>query len=104
MRILLPWSKIHIPGVTAVEITDGTQCIDPIVDVPHSAAAELTAAFAAVALIAAGLCALLKGDTFVMAALLVVLLLVVLVVAPQVPTLMVQLQHAIDARIPVALR
>jgi hypothetical protein len=47
MRILLPWSKIDIPGVTAIEITDDMHRADPIVDVPHSAAAELTAAFAA---------------------------------------------------------
>ena len=47
MRILLPWSKIHTPGISAVEITDETHSADPIVDVPHSAAAELTAAFAA---------------------------------------------------------
>jgi hypothetical protein len=47
MRILLPWSKIEIPGIAAIEIADDMQCIDPIVDVPHSAAAELTAAFAA---------------------------------------------------------
>jgi hypothetical protein len=64
----------------------------------------MLAAFVAVALVAAGLCAVLKGDTFVMAALLVVLLLVVLIVAPQVPTLMTQLQHAIDTKMPLALR
>ena len=64
----------------------------------------MLAAFAAVALIAAGLFALLKGDTFVMVALLIVLLLLVLVVAPQAPMLMAQLQHAIDARMPMALR
>jgi hypothetical protein len=64
----------------------------------------MLAAFAAVALIVAGLCALLKGDTFVMVALLVVLLLIVLIVAPQAPTLMAQLQHAIDAKMPIALR
>ena len=64
----------------------------------------MLAAFAVVALIVAALCALLKGDTFVMVGLLVVLLLIVLIVAPQVPTLMTQLQHAIDARMPIALR
>ena len=64
----------------------------------------MLAAFATVALLAAALCALLKGDTLVMVGLLVVLLLIVLIVAPQVPTLMTQLQHAIDARIPIALR
>ena len=47
MRILLPWSKIGIPGVSAIEITDDTPCTDPIIDVLRSAAAELTAAFAA---------------------------------------------------------
>ena len=64
----------------------------------------MLATFVAVALIVAALCALLKGDTFVMVGLLVVLLLIVLIVAPQVPTLMTQLQHAIDARMPIALR
>jgi galactitol-specific phosphotransferase system IIC component len=64
----------------------------------------MLAAFATVALFVAGLCAVLKGDTFVMVGLLVVLLLIVLIVAPQVPTLMTQLQHAIDARMPIALR
>ena len=64
----------------------------------------MLAAFATVALIVAALCALLKGDTFVMVGLLVVLLLTVLIVAPQVPTIMIQLQHAIDARLPIALR
>ena len=59
----------------------------------------ILATFAAVALIVAGLCALLKGDTFVMAALLVVLLLIVLVVAPQAPTL-----HLNSAQQPVALK
>ena len=64
----------------------------------------MLAAFATVALIVAALCALLKGDTFVMVGLLVVLLLIVLSVAPQAPTLMAQLQHAIDAKMPIALR
>jgi hypothetical protein len=47
MRILLPWSKIDIPGVSAIQITDDMHSTDPIVDVLHSAAAELVAAFAA---------------------------------------------------------
>jgi hypothetical protein len=64
----------------------------------------ILAAAAAVALSIAGLCAVLKGDTLVMAALLIVLLLVMLVVAPQAPTLMAHVQHAIDAKLPLALR
>jgi magnesium-transporting ATPase (P-type) len=61
-------------------------------------------AFVIIALLTAGLFAVLKGDTFLLAALLVVLALVVLVVAPQVPAIMQQLQIAIDARLHVALR
>ena len=64
----------------------------------------MLAAFTAIALVIAGICAVLKGDTLVMVALLVVLLLVVLIVAPQAPTIVAQLQHAIDARMPIALR
>jgi hypothetical protein len=64
----------------------------------------ILATFAAIALIAAGLFAVMKGDTFVMAALLVVLLLVVLVVAPQVLTIMHQIQNTMNAALPVALR
>ena len=64
----------------------------------------ILAAFVTIALLAAGLFAVTKGDTFIMAALLVVLVLVVLVVAPQVPTVMAQVQHAIDAKVPTALR
>ena len=63
----------------------------------------ILAAFAAFALLAAGLFAVSKGDTFIMAALLVVLLLVVFVVAPQVPMIMAQMQHTIDASMPLAL-
>ena len=47
MRLLLPWSKIRTPGISAIEITDDTPSADPIVEVPQNAAAELTAAFAA---------------------------------------------------------
>ena len=64
----------------------------------------ILAIFAAIALLAAGLFAVMKGDTFVMAALLVVLLLVVLVVAPQVSKIMHQIQDAMNASLPVALR
>jgi hypothetical protein len=62
------------------------------------------AIFAALALLAAGLFAVLKGDTLLFAALLIILVLAVLVVAPQVPTIVGQFQHAIDTRLPVALR
>lgn len=64
----------------------------------------MLAAFAALTLLAAGLFAVLKGDTFCFAGVLVVLILIVLVVASQVPTIIAQVQHAIDARLPVALR
>ena len=64
----------------------------------------ILAAFIAIALLAAGLFAVTKGDTLIMTALLVVLALVVLFVAPQVPTVMAQVQHTIDAKVPTALR
>jgi len=62
----------------------------------------LLATFAAIALLAAGLFAITKGDTFIMTVLLVVVALVILVIAPQVPTVMAAIQHAIDAKMPVA--
>lgn len=64
----------------------------------------ILAAFAAASLFAAGLFAVLKGDTFIFVILLIVLALVALVAAPQVPLLMAQLQQAIDAAAPLALR
>jgi hypothetical protein len=64
----------------------------------------ILAAFAAIALIAAGLFAINTGDGAAYLIALVVLVVLVLAVAPQVPTLMTHLQHAIDARIPIALR
>ena len=64
----------------------------------------ILAAFAAFALIASGLFAINTGDGTAYLAALVLLVVLVLVVAPQVPTLMTHLQHAIDAKIPVALR
>jgi hypothetical protein len=64
----------------------------------------LLVAFATVALSIAGLCAVLKGDTLVMAALLLVLLLVVLIVVPQAPTMMHQLQDKLNTALPMALR
>jgi hypothetical protein len=62
------------------------------------------AAFAALALLAAGVFAVLKGDTLTYAALLVVLALLALVGAPHAALLLAQVQHAIDASIPLALR
>ena len=62
----------------------------------------LLAAFAAIALLAAGLFAVTKGDTFIMTVLLVVVVLVILILAPQVPTVMASIQHAIDAKVPMA--
>jgi hypothetical protein len=64
----------------------------------------ILAAFAAIALIAAGLFAISTGDSTAYCVALVVLVVLVLVVAPQVPALMTHLQHAIDANIPIALR
>jgi hypothetical protein len=62
------------------------------------------ATFALIALVVAGLFAISTGDSTTYCVALVVLVVVVLVVAPQVPTLLVQLQHAIDAKIPIAIR
>jgi hypothetical protein len=62
------------------------------------------AAFALIALVAAGLFAISTDDSTAYCIALVVLVVVVLVVAPQVPTLLAQLQHAIDAKIPIAIR
>jgi hypothetical protein len=64
----------------------------------------ILAALALVALLAAGLFAISTGDSTAYCVALVVLIVVVLVVAPQVPTLMAYVQHAIDAKIPIALR
>jgi hypothetical protein len=46
-RILLPWSKVGTPGITAEVVEGDVQTDDPIVEVPHGAAVELAAAFAA---------------------------------------------------------
>ena len=46
-RVLIPWSKIHTPGITAVILVDDVSTADPVVTVPHAAADELIAAFAA---------------------------------------------------------
>jgi hypothetical protein len=64
----------------------------------------ILAAFALLALVAAGLFAISTGDSTAYCVALVVLVVVVLVVAPQVPTLMAHLRHAIDAKIPIAIR
>ena len=62
------------------------------------------AAFALVALLAAGLFAISTSDSTAYCVALVALVVVVLVVAPHVPALMAYVQHAIDAKIPIALR
>ena len=62
------------------------------------------AAFALVALLAAGLFAISTGDSTAYCVALVVLVVLVLIAAPQVPTLMTHLQHALDTKIPIALR
>ena len=64
----------------------------------------ILAAFALLVLVAAGLFAISTGDSAAYCVAFVVLVVVVLVVAPQVPTLMAHLQHAIDAKIPIAIR
>jgi hypothetical protein len=64
----------------------------------------ILAAFALLALVAAGLFAMSTGDSTAYCVALVVLVVVVLVVAPHVPTLMAYVQHALDAKIPIALR
>jgi hypothetical protein len=46
-RLLLPWSQIHIPGITAEVVEGRIQADDLIVEVPPSAVPELAAAFAA---------------------------------------------------------
>jgi hypothetical protein len=64
----------------------------------------LLAAFAAIALLAAGLFAVTKGDTFIIAVLLVIVVLVMLVLAPRVPTVMAYIHHAIDTNVPMAFQ
>lgn len=46
-RVLIPWSRIHTPGISAVVVADDVSTADPIVTIPHAAADELIAAFAA---------------------------------------------------------
>ncbi len=46
-RILIPWSQVRIPGVSAVVVKDELHTGDPIIEVPHSAVDELIAAFSA---------------------------------------------------------
>ena len=46
-RVLIPWSKIHTPGISAVIVVDDIYTADPIATVPHAAADELIAAFTA---------------------------------------------------------
>jgi hypothetical protein len=46
-RMLLPWSQIHIPGITTEVVEGRIRADDPIVEVPPNAAPELAAAFAA---------------------------------------------------------
>jgi hypothetical protein len=46
-RIILPWSKAHVPGITAEIVADTAPGIDPIITAPPGAIAEISAAFAA---------------------------------------------------------
>ena len=64
----------------------------------------ILAAFAALALLVAGLFAIMKGDTLTFVSLIAVLGLAILVAAPRMLALQAQIQHAIDAALPVALR
>jgi hypothetical protein len=47
LRVILPWSKVHIPGIDAEIVTGETIAVDPIVVIPPSAVAEVRAIFAA---------------------------------------------------------
>ena len=64
----------------------------------------ILAAFAALALLVAGLFAVMKGDLFTFVSLIAVLGLAILVAAPRVLALQTQIQRALDAALPVALR
>ena len=64
----------------------------------------ILAAFAALALLVAGLFAVMKGDLFTFVSLIAVLGLAILVAAPRVLALQAQIQRALDAALPVALR
>ena len=46
-RVLIPWSQVSIPGVSAVVLKDEIHTGDPVIEVPHSAVDELIAAFMA---------------------------------------------------------
>jgi hypothetical protein len=46
-RVLIPWSCIRTPGISAVVVTSEMLATDPIVTVPHAAVDELLAAFSA---------------------------------------------------------
>jgi hypothetical protein len=47
LRVVLPWSQIHVPGICAEIVTSETIAADPIVVIPPSAVAEVRAIFAA---------------------------------------------------------
>jgi hypothetical protein len=47
VRVVLPWSQAHVPGICAEIVTGETIASDPIVVVPPSAVAEVRAVFAA---------------------------------------------------------
>ena len=64
----------------------------------------ILAAFAALALLAAGSLALRTGDTLVFSGALLLLCLVVLAGLPLVPALLHSLQQTIDAAAPLALQ
>jgi hypothetical protein len=62
------------------------------------------AVFALLALVAAGLFAMSTGDSTAYCVALVILVVVAFIVAPHVPIFMAYVQHAIDAKMPMALR
>jgi hypothetical protein len=47
LRVVLPWSKVHIPGIEAEVLVGETFATDPIVTVAPSAAVEVQVIFAA---------------------------------------------------------
>jgi hypothetical protein len=78
--------------------------LSPGTQTHKGATTMIFAAFALVALLAAGLFAINTSDSTAYCVALVALVVVVLVVAPHVPALMAYVQHAIDAKMPIALR
>jgi hypothetical protein len=47
LRVILPWSQAHVPGINAEVVVGETFATDPIVTVAPSAAVEVQVIFAA---------------------------------------------------------